>query len=558
MFNKKLLINLLEDIADLMEFKGENIFKVNAFRNGANVIRRSEADVETLIKEKKIDSIKGIGKGLQSVIYEFYEKDESSVYNELKGEVPDGLLEILKIRGLGAKKVNILYKELGISSIGELEYACKENRLSLLKGFDSASQSKILSQIEQIKSNSKFLLLNKAEAISKNISEKLSKLKSVNKYEITGEMRRIREVVSEISFLILINKEKFLKEISKEFIIKEAVEDNLIIIDFDINIPVKFYSIENEKEFYLQLFQTTSPIEFLEKVEINNKISYKSEDEIFEKNKLPYIIPEMREELILDKFNSQKFKNSDLQFEHFKGFFHFHTTQSDGSNSLLEMVTEANKKGYEYFAVCDHSKSAFYANGLNEKRLLEQKKEIEVVKTKTKLPIFHGIESDILVDGSLDYPDDILSSFDFIVASVHSRFNLSEDEMTKRIINAVENKFTDVLGHPTGRLLLSRDSYQINIKKIIDACYANNVAIEINANPHRLDLDWRHLFYARDKGCIFSINPDAHSTEEIMNTRFGIMVARKSGMQPNEVINCYNKENFIKFINRKTQRNNYD
>ena len=218
------------------------------------------------------------------------------------------------------------------------------------------------------------------------------------------------------------------------------------------------------------------------------------------------------------------------------------------------MVVAAEKIGFNYAAVCDHSKSAFYANGLKEDAIISQREIVKEINSLSRIKVFHGIESDILSDGSLDYPDEILSTFDFIVASIHSSFSLSEDEMTSRIIKSVENPYTDVLAHPTGRLLLAREPYRVNIRKVIDACSANGVTIEINSNPQRLDLDWREIFYAREKGCKFAINPDAHSVEGILDINYGIKIARKGGMQSDEVINCLNKNDFIKYLNRKVKR----
>lgn len=248
-------------------------------------------------------------------------------------------------------------------------------------------------------------------------------------------------------------------------------------------------------------------------------------------------------------------QNSDISINNFKGLLHFHTTYSDGKNTLIEMLREAEKEGFKFAAVCDHSKSASYANGLSEGRVLLQKQEIRTIMSELQLHLFHGIESDIIQDGSLDYRDDFLSNFDFVVASVHSGFHMEQDKMTNRIIKAVENLHTDLLGHPTGRLLLSRDSYKVNLKKIIDACAANKVAIEINANPHRLDLDWRMIYYAREKGCLFAINPDAHSTGDISFIKYGVMIGRKGGLQSTELINFFNVNEFKKFLNRKIKRN---
>ncbi|HEX2960893.1 MAG TPA: PHP domain-containing protein [Ignavibacteriales bacterium] len=267
----------------------------------------------------------------------------------------------------------------------------------------------------------------------------------------------------------------------------------------------------------------------------------------------PPVIPEMREKEYFSAPEKLR-KNSELGILDFRGLLHFHTTYSDGKNTLTEMAEAAKDNVFTYLAVCDHSKAAFYANGLTEARVLEQKKEIEKVSRSLDIPIFHGVESDILKDGELDYDTDFMKNFQFVVASVHSRFKLSEEEMTSRIIKAVENPYTDLLGHPTGRLLLQRSPYNLDLKKVIDACAANNVAIEINASPNRLDLDWRMIYYAREKGCMFSINPDAHSILGIEEINYGIRVARKGGLQPEEVINCMDLESFKKFLLRKVKR----
>lgn len=554
MFNKKELVNHLEEIADFLEFNGENPFKINAFRNGANAIRRYEDDFEKLIKEKNLDSIKGIGKALQSIIYEFYENNSSQLYNELKSKIPDSLLEIFQIKGLGPKKISVLHKELNINSIGELEYACKENRLVLLKGFGKTTQEKILNEIEKIKINRKFVLLDTADEIQQQILNVLNKFNSIKEISITGEFRRVREIISNLEFVALIgNIDNFEIELDKKF--KFQKNENYYSLLLDINIPISIYTTKTKNEFISKLFFTTGSNEFINKIGIKN-ISEKITDEgkIFEDIKMEYVPPEMREEQYFEiqnkKLSCGSFgkEPSNLTLEKFKGFFHFHTTFSDGNDSLENMVLVANKLGFDYFIVCDHSKSAFYANGLKEENLIEQKNEIVRISKKLNLHLLQGIESDILVNGELDYSDEILQNLDFVVASVHSRFNLSKDEMTQRIIRAVENPFTNVLGHPTGRLLLSRPSYELDLKKVIDACSANNVAIEINANPHRLDLDWRMIFYAREKGCLFSINPDAHSTEDILLIKYGIMIAQKTGLKCEEVINCFSFNNFEHYI----------
>ncbi|MHB1686259.1 MAG: helix-hairpin-helix domain-containing protein [Ignavibacteriaceae bacterium] len=552
---KKEIISLLESIADLMEFNGENQFKVSAFRSGANSIRKSEGDLDVIVKEKFLNNIKGIGKGLQPVIYEYYENGFSNLLKELQSAAPKGIDDLLKVRGLGPKKIKQLYRELAISSIDELEYACKDNRLAMLKGFGENTQKKILEELEKIRSYSNFILSDAAEKLSTKIIDIISEFKSVKKIQTAGEIRRGMEIISSIDLVsLVIDKKYFLSELDKLF--KFSLEEEFVLIKDNNPVTIKIFIAEKENEFVRTLFLTTGSDKFIERLKAGNQITPEhNEETIFQKLKVSYVIPEMREENYFQTSDSGLKENSDLTAGKFKGLLHFHTTSSDGTASLLEMISAAQKIGYRYAAVCNHSKSAFYANGLTEERVLQQKEEVEAVSNKMNFKIFHGVESDILIDGNLDYENDFLINFDFIVASVHSRFNLSEEEMTKRIIRAIENPFTDLLGHPTGRLLLSRDPYKLDIKKVIDACSSNKVAIEINAHPKRLDLDWRWIYYAREKECLFSINADAHSTEDILYQKYGIMVARKGGLKSSEVINCFEEKKFKTFLCRKVERN---
>jgi len=550
MADRREIINLLYNIADLLEFKGENPFKVNAFRNGANVIRKLGDQFDIYLKEKRLGEVKGIGKGLQSVIYDYAEKGESTELKSLLADIPETILELFTIHGLGPKKIKVLYDELGIKSIGELEYACKENRIALLKGFGKTTQEKILAELEKRKYFSNYVLLNQADKIASEIESELLSIKAVKQISRTGELRRIREIISEIEFVVLIDKEKPFIE---HFEVLDK-QDNRILIKTNYQIPVSISITKDKESFEKKLFVTTGSNEFLSKCGFDFvKLKGKNEIDFFKSLKMDYVIPEMREEEYFSLKENVR-KNSDLEFNKMQGLLHFHTTFSDGRDTLESMISKAKELGFKYAAVCDHSKSAFYANGLNEERILEQKKLLKKYSDENHFTIYQGIESDILTDGSLDYSNDFLKNIDFVVASVHSQFNLSEADMTKRIIKAVENPYTDLLGHPTGRLLLSRDSYKCDVKKIIDACAANDVAIEINSNPRRLDLDWRWIYYARNKGCMFSINADAHSTEDILYTNYGISIARKGGIQTSEVINCLNADEFKKFLKRKARR----
>lgn len=554
--DKTQIIKLLKDLADMMEFVGENKFKINAYRFGASAIRRVESDINELISEKKLDQIKGIGKGLQAVIYEFADMGRSAQYDDLRKQVPLGITDLLKIKGLGPQKVKQLYTDLSISDISQLEDAEKNNKLEGIKGFTDTLIKSIPDQINQIRKNKNYILINKAMESADSIISKFSALDSVVKIEVTGELRRGMEVFSSLPFIAQIKNEKaFLKQLSAEFNIAKK-EKSVIIIGFT-DIPVIIHYFDNEPDYIKGLLVTTGSDGFMKKMFGKKELSGKNEKEIFKNAKVPFIIPEMRENEFLIVKGKKLKENSDLDLKEFKGLLHWHTTWSDGRDTLETMLNEAVKLDFQYIAVCDHSKSAAYANGLKEDRILLQKEQLGKLQEQYKIKLFQGIESDVLADGSLDYPDETLSGFDFVVASIHSRFNLDEKEMTARIIKAVENPYTDLLGHPSGRLLLSREPYKINSEKVIDACAANLVAIEINAHPKRLDLDWRWIYYARQKECLFSINADAHSTTEISYLKYGVIIGRKAGLKNAEVINCFNLEAFNRFLNRKVKRNTY-
>lgn len=551
MFNKNGLISLLEEITTLLEFKGENSFKISAFRNAAFIIQNSKEDFETLIKEDKLDTIKGIGKGLQTVITEFYKTGESSMLKELKQDIPETLFDLFSIRGLGPKKIYVLYHQYNIADISSLEDACKRDIVASIKGFGMKTQEKILESIEKYKEAKKKVLLNYAEKIVLTISEKLRKTEGIETFEVSGEYRRVREIISSLDFVLLTNKKFNPDNLSGLFDFE--VKDNSLIIITEYPIPVKLHITDNKTDFIKKTVHTTGSDEFLDSMFPEKNFDWSkvnSERDLFAQKGLDYIPPELWETGYSDDLKGERVISNLDEYKPL-GMLHFHTDFSDGTVTLKEMVKKGMEYGFEYFAVCDHSKSAFYANGLTEERVLEQKEEIERLKKEYEYKIFHGIESDILPDGRLDFDDDFLPNFDFIVGSVHSSFTMTEEEMTKRIIKAVENPFTDVIGHLTGRLLLYRSGYQVDVKKVLDACAANSVAIEINASPHRLDLDWRYYNYAREKELFFAINQDAHSTDEIRNIEYGIRIAKKGGIQAEKVINYFSYSDFKKFLKHK-------
>lgn len=541
---KKDLINHIEEIADMMEFKGENRNRITTYKSAANAVRQYEGDIEEKIAGKSVTDLRGIGDKMANLIYEFSESGSSRTYDDIKDDVSDGVLEILRLRGLGAKKVKLLHDELGINNLEELEQACSEDKVAGLKGFGAKTQEKILKELERIKEAAGKVHLHRAYKAGSKLLDQLNGFDSVKKAGFTGELRRVREVITKIEMILHVSsKTEFENELGNSHEFKELDGDSshyVYHVKDVVLTTTKLYVVEDESEYDKLLLKTTGADDFLSGIKITSEKDIDA-------------APEMREEEYNDAPGKLRVP-SNLEQSQFKGLIHFHTTASDGNNSLAEMAQAAHENGYEYMVVCDHSKSAFYAGGLDEKRIRKQHDEIADYNRGGKLMVYKGIESDILKDGSLDYDEDVLAEFDFIVASIHSIFTLSEDEMTKRIITAVENPYTDLIAHPTGRLLLTRDPYAVDIRKVIDACAANNVAIEINSNPHRLDLDWRHYYYAREKGCRFAINPDAHSTEEIGYTKYGIMMARKGGIQADDVINTLQRSKFEEYINRKVNR----
>lgn len=552
---KNEIAEVLENIAEILEFKGENRFKVAAFKNGANTIRRLQGDIEAMISDGSIAKIKGIGKGLLSVINDFYSHRESTELKKLQDSIPSGIGDLFSIKRLGSKKIKLLFDSLNISDLDSLEHACKNDELTNIKGFSLKTQNNILEEIKRIKSTSTMMLLPFALKRAQQLINDFKEIKFIEKIEFTGELRQQNEVISKIELILLTNNyDELLNSLAKFLIFYELekfTSYHLLNITSSDNKIIKIYAAESELNYNQTLFYTTGSEDFIAELKINENV--KSEEDYFRQNNFPYVAPAMREKNYFDAPEHLR-KESDISFDDFKGLLHFHTDWSDGQNTLHEMLIEADNLGFKYAAVCDHSKSAFYANGLSKERILKQKDEIKSLNSSQNIKIFHGIESDILNNGSLDYDDDFMNSFDFVTASIHSNFSMNENEMTARIIKAIESPYTDLLAHPTGRLLLRRNGYAVNIKKILDACAANDVAIEINASPFRLDLDWRNIYYAREKGCKFAINPDAHSTAAISNIKYGIMVAQKAGLQKSELINHYTEDEFISFINRKVYR----
>lgn len=518
-----------------MELHEENPFKVKSIANAAFKLDKTDIALEGLTVQE-LEKIDGIGKSIASKINELQTTGTLPELTLMLEKTPDGIIDMLGIKGIGPKKVGQLWRELQIESIGELLYACNENRLITLKGFGAKTQEQVKKQIEFHQSNRGKFHFASLEEFANELVEIIKKKYKTNLVSLTGAMRRKNEIIDKVEVVVATEEHVDVNELENKF----QVHLNIITC--------------KPEEFYAALFKTTASAEHLDQLETLTLAHPASEMEIYESFHLPYIEPELREGLKeIELARSNKLPKL-VEYTDLKGILHNHSTYSDGIHSLREMAEHCKKLGYEYLGICDHSQSAFYANGLKPERILEQHQEIDRLNEQLQpFKIFKGIESDILNDGSLDYTPDVLKTFDFIVASVHSNLKMTEEKATARIIKAIENPYTTLLGHPTGRLLLSREGYPIDHKKVIDACAANGVIIELNAHPYRLDIDWRWIPYCLEKGVKISINPDAHEKNGYNDMKYGTYVARKGMLTKEMCLNAMSKEEIELFF--KTKKN---
>ena len=534
------IADLFKLYADLSELHGANPFKTKQFTNAFFRIDKMLTALENLTITE-LEKIEGIGKGIAAKIDEINRTESFAELNEIIANTPEGVLQMMKIKGIGPKKIAIIWKELEIEEIGELLYACKENRLAQAKGFGLKTQQNVINQIEFMYASANKFHYSKVENIALQLGEILKHFISVKRVSISGDLRRKIEIIDTIEFVVSTESTNdLLNEISKNNQFTEIESLNETIDGKFEHIPIKLLLCSDEK-FIWNLFENTATKSHLELLDLNRiNRNLKSEIEIYQSIDLPFIEPELREglnEVELAKNNKLPVL---IEYTDLKGALHNHSTWSDGLNTIAEMAKACQKMGYSYFGIADHSKAAFYANGLSEERILLQHDEIDKLNiANPNFTIFKGIECDILYNGQLDYTDEVLASFDYVVASVHSILKMNEEKAMSRLLTAIENPYTTILGHPTGRLLLLREGYPINHFKIIDACAANKVAIEINANPYRLDLDWRYIDYALNKGIKLCINPDAHSIEGLKDMYYGTLIARKGGLTKENCLNAY-------------------
>lgn len=544
--------------AQLMELHDENPFKVRSIQNAAFKLERHPVPIEKMSIEE-IGGIEGVGKSIQAKISDLLSRNSFQEMDEMLQQTPKGVIDLLGVKGIGPKKVRTLWKELGIESTGELLYACNENRLVELKGFGEKTQLQIKQAIEYAEANQGKYLYAVIEPIALQLFQDMRNSGLVTECSYSGDFRRKLEVQTQLDMVVACDDHAALAEFiqSHPLMDKDSFrsENNSISANIAGKLPLNIF-IGTKENYASLLFDTTGNPEHIRLLKENynwkENIQAKSEEEIYASVQLPYFEPELREgaaefTFLKDRKLPVLVTDSDL-----KGILHNHSTYSDGAHTLEEMAVYCKELGYQYLGICDHSKTAFYANGLQPERILQQHQEIEKLNASlAPFKIFKGIESDILADGSLDYPEEILKSFDFIVASVHSILRMDKEKATQRLIKAIENPYTTILGHPTGRLLLAREGYPIDYKKVIDACAANNVVMELNANPYRLDLDWRYIPYALEKNVMISINPDAHRKEGYHDMHYGICVARKGGLTAAMTFNAFSREEIAKRFDKK-------
>lgn len=573
MITKDAVVEILEDLAVLLEFKGENTYKCQAYANAARALAKLDIDLLEGVQTRSLLKCKGIGKAIFEKISEMVTTGRLALYDELKSSTPPGLRDLLRVKGLTPKKISLLYEKLGIKDLGELEYACVENRLLEIPGFGEKVQEKILEGISFYKRHQG---LHHFHIALKEGNELLAKLQAggdVLRASLVGSLRRRNEVVQDIDLVVsshnpaaLIAHINALPGIKKEpgglpHKIRAKLWSGIsadIYVTSDDHFPylLHYYTgssgyqeaiSERARQFGIRISEHGL---FLD----DHILPCQEEREVFSTLDLDYIEPELRENLGEIAAAARRDLPKLVEEKDIKGIFHVHSLYSDGAAPISEMVAEAERLGFEYIGISDHSQAAFYANGLQEERIGIQHKEIDALQKQfKKIHIFKGIEADILPNGDLDYDDRILSSFDFVIASVHSRFNMTEEEMTERVLRAMRHPAVTFLGHPTGRLLLSRQGYRLDIGKVIEAAYQNQVVLEINASPHRLDLDWRYAKQAKEKGVQFSVNPDAHRIGGLSDTFLGVGIARKGWLSASDIVNTLSLSQMQSYLEKKRQ-----
>lgn len=568
--NKKEIIRLLETIAIYMELKGENPFKVSAFRKAATAL---EADERIVTEIEDFTAISGIGKGTAAVMDEYILEGSSSVLKELKEEVPKGLIPLLQLPGLGGKKIAKLYKELHIEDVSSLKKACEAGQVQALAGFGKKTEEKILSATANVGSRPERLPLAYMLPIAEQMEATLRNTPDIHQFSRAGSLRRMRETIKDLDFIIASTQPEQVRAHLLELPnIKEVIGAGdtkvSLVFEYDYDISVDFRLVKPE-EFITTLHHFTGSKEHnvrmrqlakergekiseygVENVETGEILTFSSEEEFFKHFDLPFIPPEIRE----DGREVETFTKAEelIEIQDIKGDLHMHSTWSDGAHSIEQMADACRARGYQYMAITDHSQYLKVANGLTRERLLKQREEINKLNAKyDDFLILAGVEMDILPDGTLDYDDEFLADMDFVIASIHSAFSQPKEKIMERLTTALTNAHVDLIAHPTGRKIGRREGYDVDIDLLIQLAKETNTALELNANPNRLDLASEYLRRAQDAGVKILINTDAHKMDTLKHMEIGISAAKKGWIKKSSVINALDKNDLLEFLHNR-------
>jgi DNA polymerase (family X) len=581
--DKAQVANLLEQTGMLLALKeGSSVFEVRAYENAARALNALDGDIAQLVREGKLEGIPGVGPTISKRIEEAVTTDHIAFYDELVASTPAIKLDMLRIVGLGPKRINTLYDQLHPTSIAELEVACRNDRVAHLPGFGKKMQDKILQGIAFLHQHADRFLYPVAEQEAEQMRAALATHPEIVRLQIAGSLRRRRETVKDIDIVASVDDEAgsdiqralmdvFTTQPSVKVITSKGETKSSVIVDggiamdlrlvTDSQFPYTLHHFTGSREHHIALRRRALSMNMtindygLFKVENGHEtlIPCHTEADIYAALGMDYIEPELREDMgeieaAVAHTLPQLVQESDL-----RGVLHAHSTWSDGQYSIRAMAEACIARGYSYLGITDHSKAASYANGLHEDDLRRQGEEIDQLNAELagRFRILKGIECDILRDGSLDYTDDVLASLDFVIASIHSNFNLSCEEQTQRMLRAIANPHVNIIGHPTGRILLGRAGYEIDMDAVIETAAAHRTCIEINANPSRLDIDWRWLHKARDKGIKFPVDPDAHTLAGIDDMRYGIGSARKGWLRASDIVNTLTSEELLAFFHAR-------
>ncbi len=565
------IVEQLDLTAKLLELHDGDPFKVRSYAAAAYNLDKYNERLFSGMTVAELSQLKGVGKSLAGKIEEIARTGTFPELSDLLTQTPEGVLEMFKIKGIGVKKIHTVWHELGIESVYELEQACENGTIAKLKGFGGSTQQKILESIAFLKSQKGKLRMDKAVYHANTLREAL--LQHFEQVEIAGEVRRQTEIVHQLVLLVATTSPIALQNRldSLDFLLKDVPASSPFVWRGHAagsGVAVEIVAVSPER-IPNELFISSAAPDHLSRYTATGKTLYQlARHEVFDTAEslyttagLPYIVPEMREGQQEWQWAEKHTPEELITWEALKGILHNHSTYSDGRNTLEQMAQHCRELGFEYLGIADHSQSAAYANGLRPERVLEQHAEIDRLNRhyaaafpERPFRILKGIESDILGDGSLDYPDEVLATFDFVVASVHSNLTMSLEKAMDRLLRAIANPYTTMLGHPTGRLLLSRVGYPVDHKILIDACVEHQVVIEINASPWRLDIDWRWIDYCMERGALLSINPDAHETAGYLDMHYGVAVARKGGLTTAHTFNALPLQEIEEWLQQRKRR----